>query len=439
MSLQSSTSISLILLTSLASLSGCATVADLGAGMLGPDAVNKVQHKRQAKEIKAVTEAGDLGRATEMCSKGMDQNGLQLKKDLHQNVCESYANMMVSQVEGMSCEEFNTTRPTLLRYSETVALNKVSDARASQCKASAAAQAKIEKDAKLAAAKAEEDARLSAEAAEREKVLAKLFESKDREEYGKICKDAELAKKYELSRESRKAICAEHVRLSVENVAQAECSKYAATGRTMYDDVMNTSGLYAVGQVEVAWAKRSVTCEDWNGFFNEVASVKSSQYRAQRAFELLLDFHKVDSAPTVSLLKKATKKSFFKSIPDENRSEVSNALAGIGMRDNKFGTCKQFASLLSLLGEEQGKYHVMQLLTERKCKGYYKKAEAMLVADSPHDREEACYYLAKYGKRSSIKKMQTLSYTDSHEYNYSYPVREACRDAYGKLKLKLDQ
>ncbi len=418
----------ILLLASLTALPGCATVADMSAGMLGPDAVEKVQHRRQSKEIEAVKSAQDAGRAAELCEQGLDQNGLHLKKDLRQDICGAYASMLTPQIEAMSCEEFVTTQPTLLRYNETAQLNKASDQRASQCKAEAAAQAK-----------AEEDARLAAEAAAHQKELAALFESKDRTLYGQICKSAEIAKQHQLSHESRRDICAEHTRLSIAQIEEAGCQGHAEVARKMYDEVEDVSGKSGASKIEDIWAKQAAQCEDWQSFFNDVARLKSNNYHEQQAFEHLLELHKEGDAPTSALIEKATKKDFFKAIPAENRSGVSYAIAGVARRDAELGTCKQFGKVLSILDDEQGKGYIIQLMVERECDGYAKQAEGMLVSDDPDDREYACDYLAKYGRRASIKKMQTLSYTDSYVVNYSYPVREACRDGYGKLQLKLDK
>lgn len=401
--------------------SGCATVSDVGASMLGPDAVEKVQHRRQAKEIAAIKDAQDVERAAQMCEGGVDKDGLRLKPDLHGDVCNAYSAMMLPVVNTQtSCEEFVKLQPSLLRFQETAPLNAASDARASACKQQFA------------------EAEAAAEADARAQVLASLKADGSREEFGKICKDSKYATELGLDKPSRQIVCDEYVAMSRQRLEQVDCAQITQDAPALYDEAKaNAIGSTALESLKEAWLGRAVACKSWSAIFSDLLGVQGYA-NGQEAVNLLKKVRERDDELVQALYKNISSPDYVVSdLSSKGRASITRAIVALSLEDETVGDCKTLGSMLGILEEDEGKHYVLEFLTARGCEGYREPAEKMLVSEDAAEREFACYYLAKFGDKGSIKKMRTLSYTDSYTSRYTYPVREACRDAYGKLELKL--
>lgn len=91
---------------------------------------------------------------------------------------------------------------------------------------------------------------------------------------------------------------------------------------------------------------------------------------------------------------------------------------------------------------------VLEYFKEAKCKEGVPVAVDLMLDDSPNRRAYACEILGSIGDASVLEKVKTLSETDGHSTVQEeeregriwatkvYPVRDACLEAYGKIKLR---
>jgi len=87
-------------------------------------------------------------------------------------------------------------------------------------------------------------------------------------------------------------------------------------------------------------------------------------------------------------------------------------------------------------------------LKEAKCKEGIPVAVETMVDESPRRRAYSCEILGAIGDASVLDKVKTLAETDGHSTvkeeqrdgriwaTKVYPVRDACLEAYGKIKLR---
>lgn len=408
-------------------LTGCASVIDASVGMVSPKAADSIQHRRQSKELAAVQDSGDTVRAGELCDKGEDKNGAPLKKDVRESACGVYASLMAPQVAAMSCDEVAAAYDGLLRYDVTRELNTVSDARMAECKEIAAAKKAAEEEA-LAAKKA----------AEHKKMLEELLSGEDMVESEKICKDSNYASSREIPNDVRRSVCEHFAAHRAESIAAATCKDYKEVAGEVFIEFKELMGR---DTIEDAWTQRALACNDWVGFFNDVVpTMTSERWYTSRSARLLERVADKDAEVLPRMLTAMVgKKGAIKKVEEGKKIMVAYTSYKLGSKHEDVGSCKMLGKLADKIGEDEGVGYVYELMIDRECGGFHARAEKYLASDNYGDRIWACHYLAKHGKRSSVKKMQKLSYTDSYVSDYEYPVRAACRDGYGKLELRLSK
>jgi|GEM_PF-2154443 len=123
----------------------------------------------------------------------------------------------------------------------------------------------------------------------------------------------------------------------------------------------------------------------------------------------------------------------------EMKPEVGSAVLGhlLGLQKGKkaSGTCDDYLAASETYGDNST---YVAILVEKQCTGAVSIFEKGLLSDDGYVRANSCTGLAKVGEAKHVKALENLAWTDKFEGpNYSMPVREACRDAYGKLETRL--
>lgn len=101
--------------------------------------------------------------------------------------------------------------------------------------------------------------------------------------------------------------------------------------------------------------------------------------------------------------------------------------------------------------KEEVKVWMLPYFREAKCKEGLPIAHEILLSSSPKYRIWACDALADFGDTASLKKVSTLASTDGYSEVREqqgndgrvwgmkvFPVQDACKEAAGKIKLRLD-
>lgn len=116
-------------------------------------------------------------------------------------------------------------------------------------------------------------------------------------------------------------------------------------------------------------------------------------------------------------------------------SAVLAHLLGLQREKKAAGTCDDYLAASETYADNST---YVAILVEKECKDAVTLFEKGLLSDDGYVRAKSCTGLAKVGEEKHIKPLQSLAWTDKFEgSNYSMPVRESCRDAFGKLETRL--
>ena len=114
---------------------------------------------------------------------------------------------------------------------------------------------------------------------------------------------------------------------------------------------------------------------------------------------------------------------------------VLDHLRGLQQSGKAAGSCDDYLAVSNVYADN---YIYVDILGRKECKDAVSLFEKGLLSDDGYVRANSCTGLAKVGEAKHVKPLQNLAWTDSFEGpNYSMPVREACRDAFGKLETRL--
>ncbi len=98
-------------------------------------------------------------------------------------------------------------------------------------------------------------------------------------------------------------------------------------------------------------------------------------------------------------------------------------------------TCGEY---LTVADTYKARSPYLTLLGRLECAAALPLFEEGLLSEEKYVRAASCKALGKVGAEKHIKSLENLAWTDSAEGpDYTMPVREACRDAMGKLKTRL--
>lgn len=186
-----------------------------------------------------------------------------------------------------------------------------------------------------------------------------------------------------------------------------------------YTAVRSATG--ASHELTVAMAESLARCEAWETYFADFlpslggGGVKPVGERMEAPF-----LARVTSGGALEPIITSTILDY---LYTENRGEGTAA------------TCEDYlAGSESLLAHSE----YLGILIEKKCASAVPLFEAALLSEYGYVRAQACAGLGKFGEAKHLKLLENLAWTDGFEgENYSMPVREACRDAYGKLDTRL--
>ena len=186
-----------------------------------------------------------------------------------------------------------------------------------------------------------------------------------------------------------------------------------------YNDVKSTLGSdYELTQ---AMAKSLAACESWDTFFGEFLPMHSGGGNESLGEQVEAPFlaHVRDGKP----LEAETASTVVAHLYDHVREEGSA------------GTCEDYLAVSDALSDHS---EYLGILVAKECADAVPVFEAALLSEYGYVRAKACVGLGKFGEKKHIELMQNLAWTDGFEAgDYSMPVREACRDAYGKLETRL--
>ncbi len=116
-------------------------------------------------------------------------------------------------------------------------------------------------------------------------------------------------------------------------------------------------------------------------------------------------------------------------------SMVLGHLLGLQKSNKASGSCEDYLATSGTYGDNST---YVAILVEKQCKDAVPVFEKGLLSDDGYVRANSCTGLAKVGEAKHVKPLQNLAWTDKFEgSNYSMPVRESCRDAFGKLETRL--
>lgn len=170
-----------------------------------------------------------------------------------------------------------------------------------------------------------------------------------------------------------------------------------------------------------AMALSLAECEKWDVYFGEFVPMSGT----------------VGIRPMDDRLEKAflTQTTGGGAIKPEVGSAVLAHLLGLQRDKAAAGTCDDYLAASETYADNST---YLAILVEKKCKGGVGLFEQGLLSDKGYVRATSCTGLAKVGEAKHVKPLQSLAWTDKFEgSNYSMPVRESCRDAFGKLETRL--
>jgi hypothetical protein len=161
-------------------------------------------------------------------------------------------------------------------------------------------------------------------------------------------------------------------------------------------------------------------CEKWDIYFDELVPVSG-----QAAIDPLDD----------RLEKAFFAKTTAGGLQPEVGSAVLYRLFKLQTDGQAAGTCDDYLAHAETYADNST---FMAILVKKECTAAVPVFEKGLLSDDGYVRAKSCTGLAKVGTAKHVKALQNLAWTDKFEgSNYSMPVREACRDAYGKLETRL--
>ena len=174
-------------------------------------------------------------------------------------------------------------------------------------------------------------------------------------------------------------------------------------------------------QMSEAMALALADCEKWDIYFTELVPVAGS----------------TAIRPMDDRLEKAflTQTTAGGDVKPEVGSAVLGHLLGLQKAKKASGTCEDYLAASDTYGDNST---YVAILVEKQCAGAVPIFEKGLLSDDGYVRANSCTGLAKVGEAKHIKALENLAWTDKFEgANYTMPVRESCRDAYGKLETRL--
>jgi len=174
-------------------------------------------------------------------------------------------------------------------------------------------------------------------------------------------------------------------------------------------------------QMTEAMALALADCEKWDLYFSDLApeggstAIRPLDQRLEKAF-----LTETTSGGTIS--------------PEVGTAVLAHLL-GLQKAEKASGTCEDYLAAADTYADNST---YVAILVEKKCEGAVGIFEQGLLSDDGYVRANSCTGLAKVGTEKHVKPLENLAWTDKFEgSNYSMPVREACRDAYGKLETRL--
>ncbi|MGH1342869.1 MAG: hypothetical protein ACRBN8_15005 [Nannocystales bacterium] len=170
-----------------------------------------------------------------------------------------------------------------------------------------------------------------------------------------------------------------------------------------------------------AMALSLAECEKWDVYFNDFVPMIGS----------------VGIRPMDDRLEKAflTQTTAGGEMTPQVGTAVLAHLLGLQREKKAGGTCDDYLAASGTYGDNST---YVAILVEKECEGAVAIFEKGLLSDDGYVRAKSCTGLAKVGEEKHIKPLQSLAWTDKFEgSNYSMPVRESCRDAFGKLETRL--
>ena len=186
---------------------------------------------------------------------------------------------------------------------------------------------------------------------------------------------------------------------------------------------------YSGDAKDVGWTRDMTTnmavaladCDKWDVYFDEFLPTAGS-----------LGVDPMDGRIEKAFLARMTAGTNTDNNVDHTVLQRMYGLQSAGKAD---GTCDEYLAAASTYGDDET---FVRILVEKKCKGAVPVFEKGLLSDKMYVRASTCTGLAKVGSAKHIKPLENLAWTDRAEgSDYSMPVREACRDAYGKLETRL--
>ncbi len=209
--------------------------------------------------------------------------------------------------------------------------------------------------------------------------------------------------------------CEGYQQVFVENAGSMQCD----AAWTEYSEGAKDIGV--TQQMTESMALALADCEKWDVYFSEFVpksgspGVRPMDERLEKAF-LTQTTGGGDMEPSVE-------------------SMVLGHLLGLQKSKKASGSCEDYLAASSTYADNST---YVAILVEKQCKDAVPVFEQGLLSDDGYVRANSCTGLAKVGEAKHVKALQNLAWTDKFEgSNYSMPVREACRDAFGKLETRL--
>ena len=183
----------------------------------------------------------------------------------------------------------------------------------------------------------------------------------------------------------------------------------------------NGSANIRTAQMTEAMALALADCEKWDLYFTELVPTGG-----------MTAINPMDDRLEKAFLTQTTAGGDMK--PEVGTAVLSHLL-GLQKSKKASGTCDDYLAASDAYGDNST---YVRILVEKKCEGAVPIFEKGLLSDDGYVRANSCTGLAKVGEAKHIKALENLAWTDKFEGpNYTMPVRESCRDAYGKLETRL--
>lgn len=212
--------------------------------------------------------------------------------------------------------------------------------------------------------------------------------------------------------------CAGYQEVFMANLDAMQCDKAWADWKTHAKD----TGLSKADNAQ-AMSLKLAECDEWPVYYGDFLAlegnnaVRGMDNRLEKSFLAHVQANGADS------------------LSDNDTNNVFRRILELQKEGALKESCGEYLSLADIY-KTRSPY--LTLLGRLECDAAVPLFEEGLLSEEKYVRAASCKALGKVGAEKHIKSLENLAWTDMAEGpDYTMPVREACRDAMGKLKTRL--